>query len=136
MTTSKWREFLEVCEKATEGPWINANPVRSCKIHDVPHPGPPECQYTFDRWSDDDHDIFVMDEDNPTVVCGNYEWEAGGVVAKRDSTFIAQSRTLAPEAARIVIAANEWLDHDCQYAHDERTIAVLRNVIAGKGPES
>ena len=121
--------------KATPGPWLIGMIFRSCKIDhgEGNWHGKPYCVYTSDGGvepaedeedEEDKHDIvsaafldtpLAYEQNDPSKIAGNYDYEEGGIVHPDDTEFIAHARRDIPylllrlEAAEAALEASVGL---------------------------
>lgn len=107
MTDERLAELEGLAAAATPGPWRVGVPVWHCTLHAVPHPGPEDgCVYTYEGWENDRcwsvspdpgyGPADTSDAERP-VVCGMWDYDAGGVRRPADALFIAAARGAVPE---------------------------------------
>lgn len=77
--------------------WLSDEGLEKLKaLADAATPGPWRLGWYHDKtWFDDYHTIST--ENGRTEVCGNYDYEEGGVVYENDAPFIAAAREAIPE---------------------------------------
>jgi hypothetical protein len=87
---------------ATPGPWVRCDVGGQCYINEAGHRhGAGKCDYR-QTIHEHDHDIYagIVETgafcDDAIMVCGNYDYEAGGVVRKEDADFIVHAREDVP----------------------------------------
>lgn len=100
-TPERHAEARKRCEVATAGPWARGGWGGQCHMPEhvaKGHPGGGKCKYdTYFAESDDHHELVSRSVEN-SLVAGNYEYDAGGIVGEADSDFIAAARTDLPDA--------------------------------------
>lgn len=104
-------KLRELEKQATPGKWRKGQGWFRCKInHGVDAKGKKiwhggkKCKYTFDIWNDNFHDIRVDpgykegdEEVFDSQICGNYDYEEGGVVKEEDNDLICAMRNALPD---------------------------------------
>jgi hypothetical protein len=87
--------LAELSAAATPGPWRVGRPLFRCRL-DHEH-GPGGCRYSFAGWSDDPtavsqdagHTTYSVAGGGPPPVCGQWDYDEGGVFDPVDAAFIA-----------------------------------------------
>jgi len=104
---SKYKEFLDLCEKVAPVPWHS------------------HFDEVYDKGSGFDHKYL----DEP-ILRANYYHRMN----KQDRRCLIKGIALAPELARIAIAAEEWFEHLMEIQQTEPESMVVESILQGKGP--
>ena len=100
ITLADIAESEKICEAATEGPWIRGYMGGRCSL-DHEH-GKGNCQYVQSGLYDNPHRITGGTiqkgeaHDLAIQVAGCYDYDEGGIIHERDTTFITHARTRLP----------------------------------------
>lgn len=120
--TDRLDEIKERASRATPGPWRLGTTTYRCKLDHgkgTGGHGGSECIYTFDGWweSGCGYDVSVdkepatRNEDDESLICGQWNYEYGGVKKKDDAEFIAHSREDVDWLVKELETANKLIKH-------------------------
>lgn len=97
-------ELRKAAEAATPGPWRTGWAFRACAQGGDHHPRNHRCKYVV-NWVVDEHPHEISNEQGEPI-CGNYDYEEGGVVHPEDARYIA---TASPDVVLSLLAEIDQL---------------------------